>query len=398
MFVLATTQRSIGLVLVVLLALGLIVWLVVNVRSSRAEVGSEIELAPNKKPYYSDEEMEGLRLDRYLSMALGLLAIIALGLPLYWIAEPGRMSGAVEMFDRTFVARGTNLYEENCSSCHGPAGAGGVASYILNDKDGNYADTVVWLAPALDSALLRFDREEITYVLDHGRPFSPMQPWSIVGGGAMNSQAVDNIIDYLASVTLTPNQARDDVEEGVIARLVSERAAGLRADRRLDPPAEVTQALAADEALVRQAFQAAGSQAGAIAQLERLTDTAARARLGELLFNNVAAGGAYSCARCHTAGWSFGNPGPTGGGAFGPSLLGVERKFRGDEDFALFIARGCDEAMVYGVVAPDGSQAQCKSGQMPGFGNMYTSEQLDAVVAYVGTLDGTQTFAFDPEG
>ena len=32
--------------------------------------------------------------------------------------------------------------------------------------------------------------------------------------------------------------------------------------------------------------------------------------------------GAYSCARCHTQGWSYGDPGETGQGAYGWNLTG----------------------------------------------------------------------------
>ena len=67
-------------------------------------------------------------------------------------------------------------------------------------------------------------------------------------------------------------------------------------------------------------------------------------------------------------------------------------KFESSEQFAEFLAEGCDVGEVYGVVAPNGAQAQCKSGQMPAFGSFLSDEQLEAVVAYVSSLDGTQQF------
>ena len=42
------------------------------------------------------------------------------------------------------------------------------------------------------------------------------------------------------------------------------------------------------------------------------------------------------------------------------------------------------------MVAPNGAQTQCKSGQMPAFGQSYSPEQIAAVVAYVTSLDGSQ--------
>ena len=108
------------------------------------------------------------------------------------------------------------------------------------------------------------------------------------------------------------------------------------------------------------------------------------------MFNNAAASGSYSCARCHTPGWSYDGPERSGIGAFGPSLIGVAHKFEDATQFQEFVAEGCEVGMVYGVVAPNGAQAQCKSGQMPAFGQMYSAEQVAAVVAYVTSLDGTQ--------
>ena len=55
-----STAPSVGaVILVVVLVIGVVVYVFVNVRSGQAEVGSEIELAPNRKPYLADEELEG---------------------------------------------------------------------------------------------------------------------------------------------------------------------------------------------------------------------------------------------------------------------------------------------------------------------------------------------------
>ena len=41
-----------------------------------------------------------------LFSAAGLLAIIGVALPLYWLAEPGRQDGAVDTFEETFDVAG----------------------------------------------------------------------------------------------------------------------------------------------------------------------------------------------------------------------------------------------------------------------------------------------------
>ena len=46
-------------------------------------------------------------------------------------------------------------------------------------------------APALNTVLYRFSEDEVRYILAYGRPFSPMSPWGIAGGGPMNDQQID---------------------------------------------------------------------------------------------------------------------------------------------------------------------------------------------------------------
>src|SRR5690606_32716253 len=180
----ASTVTTIGATLVVLLIIGLLVYAWVNVRASRAEVGSEIELAPNRKPYYDDDELETRVLNRTLRSALVLLVVIAVALPLYWLNEPGRQPGAEAAFQETFVRRGELLCVagSQCQNCHGPERTGGQAAYTITDADGEFVATVNWRAPALNTVLLRHTREEVEYIINYGRPFSPMPGWGADAG------------------------------------------------------------------------------------------------------------------------------------------------------------------------------------------------------------------------
>ena len=58
--IIASTQRAIGFVVLAVVVIGFVVWLIANLRAGSDEVGSEIELAPNRKPYLSDDELEQL--------------------------------------------------------------------------------------------------------------------------------------------------------------------------------------------------------------------------------------------------------------------------------------------------------------------------------------------------
>ena len=87
MFALATT--AIAWVIFAAVALFWVAYYFANRNSARAELGSEIELAPNRKPYYSDEELEGPKLNLALFSAAGLLALIGVALPRYLLPAYG---------------------------------------------------------------------------------------------------------------------------------------------------------------------------------------------------------------------------------------------------------------------------------------------------------------------
>ncbi|MGK2947489.1 MAG: c-type cytochrome [Acidimicrobiales bacterium] len=371
----ASTVQSVGAVIAVLTTLGFVWYVVVNIRAGRDEVGSEIELAPNRKPYYDDEGLEGPRLTSALSSGLVLLGIVAIGLPLYWLNEPGRMDGAIDNFDQTFIDRGADLFATtaeggfNCAGCHGPEGVGGVAPpFTLNDDDNEFVAQVNWQAPAINTALLRFSEEEVREVLVYGRPGSPMPAWGEAGGGPLTSQQIDELIAYMASVQLTPEEAKAEAEEA------------LRADLGLSEGAPID-----------------------------YTDPA----VGEAVFNlgleSGYAGGAYSCARCHTKGASFrdGEILPEdadvadfidfedGSGAFGFSLRGgvIPRQFLSIDDLIDFLSSGSEFGILYG-------QRGVGSGRMPGYGDnpnteedpadgMFSQGMIRAVACYEASLGGT---------
>ena len=355
----------------------------VNLREGQAEIGSEIELAPNRKPYYDDEELETRVLNRTLRWALVLLIVIAVALPLYWLSEPGRQSGAIEQFQSTFVSRGEELYVEGsqCQNCHGPEGTGGQATFALLDGEGQFVATVNWRAPALDTVLLRYTREEVEYVINYGRPFSPMPGWGAeVGKGPLSPQQVTNLVDYLESIQLSPEEAQRQAAEGLVDQLglVPEGASEEEYDQAID---------------------------------EIDYDDPAT---GEALFNAETAAGAYSCARCHTRGWSIITEGEDvidpanadlsafvgfadGSGALGPNLTGglIPRQFATYQELYTFITTGSVDGEPYG-------NNGIGSGKMPSFGDnpnteeelgdgMLTPEMVAAIARYEANLPAAQS-------
>jgi len=350
--VLASTATNVGYVIAAVIVIGFVVYVFVNVRKAKPEIGSEIELAANRKQYYDDEELETKVLDRALTWALLLLVVIGVALPLYWLNEPSRQSGADENFRASFVARGEEEFTARCAQCHGPEGVGGVAPYTLTDSAGDFVASVEWQAPALNTVLYRYSYDEVFEILQYGRPFSPMPAWGAAGGGALTDQQLRDIIFYLEEVQLDPEVVRTDVEE----------------------------------------------------ELQRAMDSGEYDSEGEALFNlgyeSGFAGGAFSCGRCHTPGWSYGESGEPGGGWYGPSLASgaTIRQFPSAAAQVEFVTVGAEKGKRYGRAGLSGD------GAMPGFGQnpnvddpdslvhmdpdqvMYTEEQIEAIVDYERSL------------
>jgi cytochrome c553 len=379
----ASTVQAVGTVLAVLALVGFVIYVVVNVRAGRAEAGSEIELAPNRKPYYDDDALETTKLNRTLASGVILLAVIAVGLPLYWLNEPGRQSGAVEGAQRTFVARGLAQYEEEsqCVNCHAAEGAGGQAPFTILNADNQFVAQVNWMAPALNTVLLRYSREEVAQIIELGRPGTPMAAWGAAGGGPRSEQEIDNIVDYLESIQLTSGEAQRESQQQLAVEL------GLLEESETD------------EAAVDAAIEQIDYQDLAV---------------GEALFNlggeSSFAGGAYACGRCHTRGFSIITEGEEavqpvgadispyvdyqdGSGGLAPPLDElVPRKFATADELAEFVATGSVDGEGYGTVGQG-------SGLMPGFGDnpnteaaegdgMMTAEMVCAITRYAQTLRG----------
>ena len=350
----ALTTTTIGVIGLVIIVAGWIIYGLFNVVAGRKEAGSEIELAANLKPYYDDETLEGPRLERVQFWGVVLLAVIVIALPLYWVFEPSRQAGAQEKWDARFASWGSQLFAPtaeggfNCAGCHGGMQAvGGEAPFTVTDPVTREVQAVNWKAPALNTVLYKFDESEIRFILNYGRPFSPMSPWGLVGGGPMNSQQIDNLIAYMKSIQIP----RENCGEGE------------------DP-------LVCDSGNLPAELQTEVQTAAEKAVADGDADT-----VGEALFNLELASGAFSCARCHTLGWSYGQPGVSGQGAFGWNLTGgsVNNHFASQDQLVEFVQNGSEFGKLYGRNGQG-------SGRMPAFGSLLTDEQLDAILEYVRSL------------
>ncbi|HWW55007.1 MAG TPA: c-type cytochrome, partial [Acidimicrobiales bacterium] len=310
--------------------------------------------------YYDDDELETRRLDRALLFALGMLVVIAIGLPLYWLNEPKRQTGAARGFNNAAAAAGAGLFQSakaptsaahpihfGCADCHGVNGVGGAANFVVTDPA--HPDlppkTVQWSAPPLNSVLLRFTSDPtftrspgvpldaVRTIIVYGRAGTPMPAWGLAGGGPMDDQQIDDLVAYIQSIQLTPAQATADW---------AQRAAGT-----------------------------AKSEGKVDASGNPIID-------GQVLFDT-------NCARCHTKGYSYGAPEvPGGGGQFAPNITGGSeiRQFPNVKAQIAFVTTGVDFGAGYGV----GGIGQTAGGGMPHFGNYLTQDEITMIVQYERSL------------
>lgn len=402
MLVAVSTQASIGLFILFLSLVISVVFGLVNLRQGRPEIGSEIELAPNRKPYLSDSELEGRKLDRTLSLGLLGIFILGIGLPLYWLQEPSRQDNAVQRIRDEFIGRGAAMFAPtaeggyNCAFCHGPDGGGGSTPYTITDAEGRFVKEVQWKGPALNTIFLRYSREEIRFILEYGRLATPMPAWGAAGGGPLTEQKLQELIDYVYTLQISAKDSQKQVD-GELKKAMDERDP-ICVDARTEAAKK-----GLDEAELAK-FDATKVDVSSCAKRWKSE--------GEALFNlgydSGFAGGAYSCGRCHTPGWSYGEKGADGAGAMGPNLGSVLTQFPGD---SLGVAQMTDFVCNGSVLGARYGQYGQGSGRMPGFcvvpaiepvegevgvkahdagtaeeGGMYTKAQVQEIVEYVRSL------------
>jgi mono/diheme cytochrome c family protein len=331
----------------------------------------------NLTPFLEDEDLESRRLERVQGWALIFAAIFAVALPLYWLREPTRQAQSTTYFDKLAVARGAVLFANSaspdynaavslqCANCHGQKGVGGVAPTTLNGVRVN------WKVPPLNTEALRFEEDtdcasqsrrqadticDLTDIITYGRQGTPMQPWGVAGGGPKNAQSISDLVAYIESIQIKPEESQQAAADALVAArsdkatdvcpeymtcpgielanakiTLGKAVVDLETKRRavakaLNVPLATEAELTAQcKALIDQADsnatplegdaldQAVACVAFQKAQQTVVDDTAnvawstewkrrrANVSDGQLLFE-------LSCARCHTQGWSTFDP------------------------------------------------------------------------------------------
>ena len=419
---LALTFRTILVIInvaAVVVIVGVIGYKVLSVRREPAEKEPQ-----NLTPFLDDAELEGSHLERVLRWALLFSTIVAVVLPLYWVLEPGRQTAEAEGFDERAIERGEVLYANSemeaydnarsllCATCHGVDANGGTAPYTITPDAQGDPDAmpiqVNWRAPALNTIMYRYNEctdedltagepnctraeNQVNDIITYGRQGTPMPAWGLAGGGPKNEQAVSDIVEYLKSIQLSPEEARQQVLDDVKSLQEQAADAVANSEKRLAEAEEELAAAVTPAARLKYRLDVEGAQR-AIERSRAFEARIANASEGELLFD-------VNCSRCHTKGWSYQDPtaplvpepAPPGSGALGPSLRdgSTLEQFPGlpadDEDTPGFqkqyawIAEGAAEHAAYGVRG-------ISTGRMPHFSAILTKDQINAIIRYERNL------------
>lgn len=240
---------GLGAVALAVAILGISGWLAFLITQSRVRHRREAA-AQNLSPFLTDDELETTRLNKVLLSALLATAVLAIVMPVYYLNESSRQASAAEHFDEQAIHRGLEWFNEyKCGNCHGANAGGGGARFV----EARSGITTTWAAPSLNDVFYRYTTDEVRYWLVYGRPGSPMPAWGAEGGGPLDSQQIDDLLAYLASI----QAPQSEVLGGIEAKVTREISRLETADER------VTEAIATQQAAL-DALNAAPAQYAAV--------------------------------------------------------------------------------------------------------------------------------------
>lgn len=140
---------------------------------------------PRERPTPPPFESEALErsLDRYLIAGLVFMALLIGGFVAYKVREPQLRADATRAQQATYTDLGQQLFETNCSSCHGKGAVGGSAP-VLNAKE----------------FLKSTSNGQIEHLVAGGVSGSDMSAWSLEFGGSLTDEQILQITTYLRSL------------------------------------------------------------------------------------------------------------------------------------------------------------------------------------------------------
>lgn len=185
---------------------GLVIFLIAG-RQMRRRKASLIPSALRPGP--SDEELERRFFVRMLAAGAALTIFFAIYLPAYLLREPYRLDQRTVGFAKQSVDRGRQMWEPptdpanlravGCATCHGAEGEGGVRQF----QGHTYAEPPLKYIVARYKAAGKNDleiKQLIVDAIERGRPGTPMPTWGLLFGGPLNSEQVEDVVNFIYSI------------------------------------------------------------------------------------------------------------------------------------------------------------------------------------------------------
>jgi mono/diheme cytochrome c family protein len=122
-------------------------------------------------------------LNRYLAVGLVFMAVLIVGFATYRVREPGLRKDAKASQQASYESIGSQLFETNCSGCHGKGAVGGSAP-VLNAQE--------FLKNTTDV--------QISNLVASGVPGTEMPAWSLALSGTLTDEQIHQIATYLRSL------------------------------------------------------------------------------------------------------------------------------------------------------------------------------------------------------
>jgi mono/diheme cytochrome c family protein len=138
-----------------------------------------------KRPEPREFEPEWLQrsLDRYLGWGLAFMFLLVIAFPLYHVRESTLRREAKSDQDKQYLVGGADLFDKNCTGCHGKQATGGSAP-TLNSKE--------FLSSTTD--------QQMELLITGGVSGSSMSAWGQDYGGALTAEQIREIVTYLRSL------------------------------------------------------------------------------------------------------------------------------------------------------------------------------------------------------
>jgi mono/diheme cytochrome c family protein len=125
-------------------------------------------------------------LDRYLTVGVVFMILLIAGFVAYRVREPSLRRDAKAAQLTSYKSIGGQLFETNCSACHGKNATGGSAP-VLNSQQ--------FLKSTSD--------DQISNLIAGGVPGTEMPAWSLAFAGTLTDEQIRQITTYLRSLEPT---------------------------------------------------------------------------------------------------------------------------------------------------------------------------------------------------